>query len=100
MLFTLGKGNFVHLETIVRHVSRPRLPKEKRDAIAVNTARQLSSVLRSWLSCWRYIHIWAYMQARVLKILDRLKSVGLVTFQLEDDNKPETIGAIFESENC
>ncbi len=40
------------------------------------------------------------MQARVLKILDRLKTVGLVTFQLEEDNKPETIGAILEFENC
>lgn len=47
MLFTLGRGNFVHLETIVRHVSRPRLPKDKRDAIAVNIASQLGVALCS-----------------------------------------------------
>ena len=35
VLFTLGRGNFVHLETIVRHVSRPRLLKEKREALDV-----------------------------------------------------------------
>ena len=39
------------------------------------------------------LHFHVDAQARVLKILDRLKSLGLVTFQLEEDNKPEKIGA-------
>ena len=39
------------------------------------------------------LHFHVDTQARVLKILDRLKSLGLVTFQLEEDNKPEKICA-------
>ena len=46
------------------------------------------------------LHFHVGTQARVLKILDRLKSLGLVTFQLEEDNKPEKIGAALKFDIC
>ena len=55
LLFTLGKGNFVHLSSIVKHVIRPRMPREKRHATA----------------------------ARVLKILQRFQRMGLVALEPE-----------------
>lgn len=95
VLFTLGKGNFVHLETIVRHVSRPRLPKEKREAIAVITDANGPDPL--CLGAFRTLKfrsskIAMPVQARVLKILDRFKTLGLVAFELEEDSKPRKIG--------
>ena len=58
VLFTLGRGNFVHFSTITKHVLRPRLPRDKA----------------------------ANLTAQIAKILDDFQKTGLVAFQsLEKD---------------
>jgi hypothetical protein len=75
MLFTLGRGNFVHLSTIVKHVTRPRLPKEKRAAIAV---RFISGLLR----------VYSLIRSKVINRAPggRAYCASVVTFHREEDN--------------